>query len=65
MNGISNVMTLVMKEVSHPAPHERRPVVHLHAVKMTEPTPPDTGFACAGFLPSDGERRVDAAGFSY
>ena len=58
-------MTLVMKEVRHPAPHEFRPVVRLHAVKMAEPTPPDTGFARAGLLPSDGERRVDAAGFSY
>jgi hypothetical protein len=58
-------MTLVMKEVPHPASHELRPLVRLHAVKMTEPAPPDTCLARAGLLPSDGERRVDAAGFSY
>ena len=51
-----------MKDVPHPASHELRLLVRLRAVMMTEPTPPDTGFARPRLLPSDGERRVDAAG---
>ena len=54
-----------MKDVLHPASHEFRPLVRLRAMMMTEPAPPDTRFACPGLLPSDGERRVDAAGFGF
>jgi hypothetical protein len=52
-----------MKDVSHPVFDEFRLLVNLRAVMMTEPAPPDTGFARPGLLPSDGERRVDATGF--
>lgn len=52
-----------MKDVSHPASPEFRPLVHFRAVTMTGPALPDTGFAGPGLLPSDGERRVEAAGF--